>query len=156
MNTNIAALSRRHFDALRVRRIVERVFRSYTGALGVRLWDGHAILLGHDSPVATVVIHAATLLRALAWRPDVLRLAEAYFYEEIDVEGDLYALLKQKIHLQSVTMSMRDRLLLFSVAFFAGSDSARERVCSVDNTITGKHLAQAFESAQPGSHRLSL
>lgn len=125
MNTHSAELPQVHFDALRVRRIVERVFRGYTGSLGVRLWDGKVISLGRASPVATVVVHAATLLRELAWRPDVLRLAEAYFYEEIDVEGDLYALLKQKIHLQSVTMSMRDRLLLFSVALFAGSDSAR-------------------------------
>ena len=82
-----------HFDALRVRRIVERVLRGYTGSLGVRLWDGKVISLGRASPVMTVVVHAATLLRELAWRPDVLRLAEAYFYEEIDVEGDLYALL---------------------------------------------------------------
>ena len=124
MNTRSAELPQVCFDALKVRRIVERVFRGYTGSLGVRLWDGKVISLGRANPVATVVVHAATLLRELAWRPDVLRLAEAYFYEEIDVEGDLFALLKQKIHLQSLTVTMRDRLLLFSAALFAGSASA--------------------------------
>ena len=124
MSTNIAQLPHAHFDARRVRRVVERVFRGYTGSLGVRLWDGNAISLGRDSPVATIVVHAATLLRRLAWRPDLLRLAEAYFYEEIDVEGDLYALLKQKTHLQSLTLSMRDRLAIFSTTLFPGSSSA--------------------------------
>ena len=127
MNTNSAELQQVHFDALRVRRVVERVFRGYTGSLGVRLWDGKAISLGRDSPVATIVVHTAKLLRELAWRPDPLRLAEAYFFGEIDVEGDLYALLKQRTHLQSLTLSMRDRLALFSAALFPGSDSVLVR-----------------------------
>jgi len=40
MNTKSAELQQAHFDALRVRRVVERVFRGNTGSLGVRLWDG--------------------------------------------------------------------------------------------------------------------
>ncbi len=127
MNTHRAELQHAHFDAIRVRRVVARVFRSYTGSLGVRLWDGIVISLGRNSPVATVVVHTAKLLRELAWRPDPLRLAEAYFRGEIDVEGDLYALLTQRTHLQSLTVSMRDRLALFSAALFPGSDSALVR-----------------------------
>lgn len=127
MNTNSAELRHAHIDAPRVGRVVERVFRGYAGGLGVRLWDGMVISLGRDSPVATIVVHNAKLLRELAWRPDPLRLAEAYFFGEIDVEGDLYALLKQRTHLQSLTLSMRDRLALFSAALFPGSDSALVR-----------------------------
>ena len=127
MNTNSAELRHAHIDALRVGRVVERVFRGYAGGLGVRLWDGMVISLGRDNPVATIVVHNAKLLRELAWRPDPLRLAEAYFFGEIDVEGDLYALLKQRTHLQSLTLSMRDRLALFSAALFPGSDSALVR-----------------------------
>ena len=127
MNANSAELQHGHFDALRVRRAVERVFRGYAGSLGVRLWDGMVISLGRDSPVATIVVHTARLLRELAWRPDPLRLAEAYFFGEIDVEGDLYALLKQRTHLRSLTLSMRDRLALFSAAMFPGGDSALVR-----------------------------
>ena len=127
MNTNSAELRHAHFDALRVGRVVERVFRGYAGSLGVRLWDGMVISLGRDSPAATIVVRNAKLLRELAWRPDPLRLAEAYFFGEIDVEGDLYALLKQRTHLQSLTLSMRDRLALFSAALFPGSDSALVR-----------------------------
>ena len=124
MNTLSVKLQPAHFDAVRVRRVVERTFQDYTGSLGLRLWDGIVISLGQDSPVATIVIHSAKLLRELAWRPDPLRLAEAYFYGEIDVEGDLYALLTQRPHLQSLTLSKRDRLALLYTVFIPGSDSA--------------------------------
>ena len=127
MNSNSAALPRTHFDALRVGRVVERVFRGYTGSLGVRLWDGIAISLGRNNPAATIVVHTAKVLRELAWRPDPLRLAEAYFFGEIDVEGDLYGLLKQRTHLQSLSVSLRDRLSLFSAALSTGSSSAPAR-----------------------------
>ena len=84
MKTNSTELQHPHFDALRVRRVVEWVFRTYTGSPGVRLWDGKMISLGRYGPVATIVFHTAKLLRELAWRFDPLRLAEAYFTGEID------------------------------------------------------------------------
>lgn len=127
MNMNGTELQHARFDAFRVGRAVERVFRGYTGGLGVRLWDGMVISLGRHSPVATIVFHTAKLLRELAWRPDPLRLAEAYFSGEIDVEGDLHALLTQRTHLQSLTVSKRDRLALFSAAMFPARNSALMR-----------------------------
>ena len=91
MNMISAELQRAQPDGFRIKRIVEQVFRNYTGSLGVRLWDGKLISLGRDKPVATIIINTAKLIRELAWRPDPLRLAEAYFFGEIDIEGDLYA-----------------------------------------------------------------
>lgn len=127
MSMNGTDLQHARFDAFRVGRAVERVFRGYTGGLSVRLWDGMVISLGRHSPVATIVFHTAKLLRELAWRPDPLRLAEAYFSGEIDVEGDLNALLTQRTHLQSLTVSMRDRLALFSAAMCPVRTSALMR-----------------------------
>lgn len=63
MSTNSAELQHANFDALRVRRVVERVFRGYTGSFGLRLWDGIVISLGRSSPMATIVVHSAKLLR---------------------------------------------------------------------------------------------
>lgn len=123
MSTNSAELQHARFGAPGVKRVVESVFRGYTGSLGLRLWDGVSVSLGRDSPVATILVHTARVLRELAWRPNPLRLAEAYVFGEIDVEGDLYALLAQRTHLQSLTLSMRDRLSLFSAALFSGGDS---------------------------------
>lgn len=123
MNVDSAELRHTHFDSLRVRRVVERGFRGYTGSLGVRLWDGISTTLGRGSPAATIVFHTARVLRDLAWRPDPLRLAEAYLSGEVDVEGDLHALLTQRPHLQSLTLSMRYRLSLFSAVLFFGRGS---------------------------------
>jgi len=127
MEMSSAWLQRPRFDGIRLRRVAERVFRNYTGSLGVRLWDGTAITLGRDDPLATVVLRSAKVLRELAWRPDPLRLAEAYFSGEIDVEGDLYALLAQRNQLQSLRVSMRDRLDLFCAALLSREDSASVR-----------------------------
>jgi len=116
-----------HFDVRRVRHAVERAFRDYTGSLRVQLWDGLAMSLGRSDPAATLVVHSAKLLRELAWRPDPLRLAEAYFSGEIDVEGDLYALLAQQTHVQSLTLRRRDRLALLSAALLSRGRSTSVR-----------------------------
>ena len=123
MNTNGATPPRAHFDKRRLVDLVERVFQGYSGSLGVRLWDGLAISLGRDMPTATIIVHTAKALRELVRRPEPLRLAQAYCFGEIDVEGDLYDLLKQRTLLQSLTVTMRDRLSLFSAALFTGRDS---------------------------------
>ena len=157
MNTNSALRQSADFDALRVRRVVERVFRSYTGSLGVRFWDGIVVSLGRDSPVATIVVHTAKLLRELAWRPDPLRLAEAYFYGEIDVEGDLYALITQRFHLHSLTLSMRDRLALFSAALFPGGVSTLVRQDSTPVQWSTKLLsARAARKHSKGHNREAI
>ena len=39
MNTNSAELQRTPFDVLRVGRVVERMFRGYTGGRCIQLWD---------------------------------------------------------------------------------------------------------------------
>ena len=127
MNMNSAELQYANPDALRLRRVLERACQGYTGSLGVRLWNGIAISLGRDSPVATIVIHSAKIFRELALRPDPLVLAEAYFFGEIDVEGDLHALLAQRDHLPSLTLSMRDRFSLLAAALFFNNDSTRAR-----------------------------
>jgi cyclopropane-fatty-acyl-phospholipid synthase len=62
-------------------------------ALSFRLrgWDGSESGPG-DAP-ATVVFRSRRALRAMLWRPDELGLARAYVAGDLDVEGDLYAVL---------------------------------------------------------------
>jgi cyclopropane-fatty-acyl-phospholipid synthase len=124
MNTNSSELQFNNFDASKIRHIVDRVFGGYTGSLGVRLWDGITFSLGQDNHAATLVIKNVKLFRKLIWRPDPLRLVEAYFFGEFDVEGDLYTFLKQSIHLESLSFSMQDRISIFFAALFPKSTSA--------------------------------
>jgi cyclopropane-fatty-acyl-phospholipid synthase len=121
MNMISAGLQHAQSDGFRIQRLVKQVFQNYTGSLNVRLWDGSLISLGHDKPVVTIIINTTKLIRELAWRPDPLRLAEAYFFGEIDVEGDLYALLKQRAHLKSLALSVRNRLSLLYVSMRLGN-----------------------------------
>ena len=124
MNTSSAELQPINFDASKILQIVYRVFGGYTGSLGVRLWDGIPFSLGRDNHAATLVIENVKLFRKLIWRPDPLRLVEAYFFGEFDIEGDLYAFLKQSVHLESLRFSMHDRISMFFAALFPKNTSA--------------------------------
>lgn len=121
MSTNSAELQHINFDASKIRQIAYRVFGGYTGSLGVRLWDGIPFSLGRDDHTTTLVIKNAKLFRKLIWRPDPLRLVEAYFFGEFDIEGDMYAFLKQSVHLQSLSFSLHDRISMLFAALFPKS-----------------------------------
>lgn len=122
---NTTALLHSPNNAPKVRRIIQRAFQDYTGSLGIRLWDGIGISLGRDSPLATIVIHSAETLRELVFRPNPLRLAEAFFFGEIDVEGDLHAFLSQRDHMPSLTLSTREKVSLLAAVMFLNSESTR-------------------------------
>ena len=116
---NSTALSYKDFHAHKARVVIERIFQNYTGSLGLRLWDGITLSLGRGSPLAIIVIHSAKTFRKLVSHPHPLRFAEAYFFGEIDVEGNLYDFFAQRHHMPSLTPSMQERFkLLLAVTFF--------------------------------------
>jgi cyclopropane-fatty-acyl-phospholipid synthase len=90
--------------------IVERLLRGRLDGLGVRLWDGR--VLGAADAACTLVLHDAGVLRDLVLRRDPLRLAEAYFREQVDVEGDLHAALGLRGHLEGLRLTTGERLAL--------------------------------------------
>lgn len=55
----------------------------------VRLWNGLELKLGSGKPVCTLQVHTPAGLRALLFRPNSLRLGEAYIYGDCDVIGNL-------------------------------------------------------------------
>src|SRR5574340_230378 len=80
-------------------RIVERVFQDYRGGLRVRLWDGHTVCMGSHAPRFTLVFRDPGRFRELVLWRDPLRLAEAHFGGQVDIEGDLYEALGLNITL---------------------------------------------------------
>lgn len=104
----------------RARRIVQRVFRDYPGEVAVRLWNGETQNFGTGAPEVTLVFHHPGLFRDLILFRDPLRLAEAYFQGELDVEGDIYAALRLKDHLQSLNLSVAERAAFLLGALFPG------------------------------------
>jgi cyclopropane-fatty-acyl-phospholipid synthase len=56
------------------------------------------------------VFRDASVVRSMVLGRDPLRLAEAYFRSELDIEGDFLAALGLKDQLQSIQLSTRDLL----------------------------------------------
>ena len=104
-----------HRDVAEASRLLKRLFRGFDGSLALRLWDGTTLRLGgaaaHESePSFTLVCRHPSVVRSLVLGRDPLRLAEAYFRGDIDIEGDFFAALGLKDHLHTIRLSFHDRL----------------------------------------------
>jgi cyclopropane-fatty-acyl-phospholipid synthase len=93
-----------------------RLFRRYPGVLSLRLWDGTCIraggaaVSGSDSPF-TLVFHSPEAVWSAVLGRDPLALADAYFRGELDIEGDFFAALSIKDHLDALQMPKAEKLL---------------------------------------------
>jgi len=96
--------------------IVQRLFRTYTGGLCIRFWNGETLVVGAEQPTATITFHSAGIFRELVLKCNPLTLCDAYFSGKVEVDGDLYALLSQKDHFRSLKMSVRERLSVLTAA----------------------------------------
>jgi cyclopropane-fatty-acyl-phospholipid synthase len=57
--------------------------------LALRFWNGFELNLGGGKPLCTLEVHTPAGLRALLFRPDSLKLGEAYINGDCDVIGNL-------------------------------------------------------------------
>ena len=108
--------------------LLKRVFRSFDGSLALRLWNGTTLRLGNaglnaSAPPFTLVCNHPGFVRTMVLGRDPLRLAEAYFQGDIDVEGDFFAALGLKNHLHSIRLSLRERLGAVFTAFRLREDA---------------------------------
>ncbi|MEN6585170.1 MAG: cyclopropane-fatty-acyl-phospholipid synthase family protein [Sulfuricella sp.] len=109
---------------VRAMRILQRVFQDYCGNLAVRLWNDETLCFNDAPQSATLVFDRARPLRDMILFRDPLRLAEAYFSGMVDVEGDIYEVLKLKDHLCSFSLSAREKTV-FAVAALLLRDRAK-------------------------------
>ena len=99
--------------------LLTRLFRGLDRTVPLRLWNGRLLKLGNaadgpsngDAPHRfTLVCRSPAAVRAMALGRDPLRLAEVYFRDDVDIEGDFFAALGLKDHLRTISMSWRDRI----------------------------------------------
>ena len=94
--------------------LLKRLFLGFRGSLAMRLWNGTTLQLGRSTldgtPRFTLVCKTPRVVRSMVLGRDPLRLAEAYFREDIDVEGDFFAALALKDDLHTIRLSPRHRL----------------------------------------------
>ena len=119
-----------HRGADEVSNLLKRLFHSFDGGLALRLWNGATLRLGkagaEESELRfTLVCRHPSVVRSMFLGRDPLRLAEAYFRGDIDIEGDFFAALSLKDYLHSICLSYRDRLraLLTVLRLPASSDA---------------------------------
>jgi cyclopropane-fatty-acyl-phospholipid synthase len=102
-------------DALAVT-LLRQLFWHYPGSLAVRLWNGDAFSLGTarspsvtEAPFVLVFRNPQAVCTLILGR-DPLRLAEAYFRSDVDIEGDLFAALGIRDYLGSLRIPARNWL----------------------------------------------
>ena len=98
-----------------VSELLKRLFRGFNGYLALRIGNGTTLRLGkagtdQSDPPFTLVFRNPSVVRSMILGRDPLRLAEAFFRGDIDVEGDFYAALGLKDHLRAIRLTFRDRV----------------------------------------------
>jgi cyclopropane-fatty-acyl-phospholipid synthase len=98
------------------RSLLERIFRRVPRTVTVRLWQGPIFRVGAGSAAADPGANFVLCFRnpdavcTLVLGRDPLRLADAYFRGDMDIEGDLFAALVLREDLQSLELPLRERL----------------------------------------------
>ena len=109
--------------------LLKRLFGSFDRSFALRLWNGTTLRLGkgqdQPEPPFTLVFHNPGVVRSMVLGRDRLPLAEAYFRGDIDIEGDFFAALSLKDHLNSIRLSLSERLgAVFSAFLLRAPDEA--------------------------------
>ncbi|WP_237288538.1 SAM-dependent methyltransferase [Variovorax sp. PAMC 28711] len=100
-------------------RLLARLFEGFAGGGAIRLWDGTLVPLGNTrnaTPAYTLVFRNPQVIGAMVLGRDRLRLPEAFFRGDIDIEGDFFKALALKDHLQAIRLSWPERLRVLAPA----------------------------------------
>lgn len=95
--------------------LLARLFRRLPLKVTVRLWNGAELNVGasdsSDLPSAfSLAFRNPEVVCTAVLGRDPLRLAEAYFCGDLDIDGDFFAALRLKDHLQALQMSVGEQI----------------------------------------------
>lgn len=93
-------------------RLINELFTGYSGPpFAIRMWDGWHWRSSEARPVCTVVVRSEQALKTLLLRPTEITLGEAFLANEIDVEGDIFAVFSIGEQLMASEQGLRRRLV---------------------------------------------
>jgi len=115
-------------------KLLRRVFRRVPVPVAARLWSGPAFSVAApaadvSAPPFVLVFRRPRALADLVLANDPLKLAEGYFGGDIDIEGDLFAALALKDHLEALHLPLAERV---AAVIEAG------RLKSADRSLTAR------------------
>lgn len=134
--------------------LLTHLFRSFDRRLAMRLWNGSQLHLGmvpNETQAApfTLVCNSPGAVRSMVLGRDRLRLPEAYFRGDIDIEGDFFAALHLKDHLDSLRLSAIDRLwAAFKALRLSSGKSARAHNALHGPLVKAHSKAENLESIE--------
>jgi len=137
--------------------LLKRMFRGFNGSLVLRLRNGTPLRLGnarHDNPRPPfmLVCRHPSVVRLMVLRRDPLRLVDAYFRGEIDIEGDFFAVLGLKDRLLSIRMSTLDLIgAVFSALSLRSPHSARPGVAAAGSPLQGRSVRAHSKTENQGA-----
>ena len=136
-------------------RILDRLLHNYPGTLTVTLWDQtqRRLGLGQLAGEVTLTLKHPALLRQLVLQPSPLHLAQAYFDGTLDVDGDVYEVLRLKNHFEQLELPWRERASLLLDALSLGGlalplpawDAAQAALSH--STFKHRHTPQSDQAA---------
>ncbi len=138
------AMAFSHRSADEASTLLTRLFRDFNGSIVLRLWNGVTLRLGktclkETQAEFTLIFHSPGVVRAMVLGRDRLRIPEAYFRGDIDFEGDFFAALGLKDHLNTIRLSALDRLrALLGAVRLTASDQALSGSRSARQSLHGR------------------
>src|SRR5512146_343819 len=91
------------------RHILSRLFRNFDGSMRIRLWDGSEMQLGRSLPEFSLTFRSAKAFQDMVLSHHPLRVVDSYFQGLIDIDGDLYSVLKLRPYLASLHLSPAEK-----------------------------------------------
>ena len=134
-------------------RILKCLLNGFCGSAALRLWNDVTHHIGPASPAFTLVIRDPAILRRLVMRRSPILLADAYFKDLLDFEGDLYAALRLKGHFETLVLSLRERcMLLFDALRLPGKPQpiltpSSPDVLNAEGAFSHRHSRQSDRAA---------
>ncbi len=104
--------------------ILSRLFRNFDGNIRICLWDGSEIQLGRDQPEFSLIFRSSKAFQDMVLSHHPLRVVESYFQGLIDIDGDLYSVLKLRHYLASLHLSPTEKTIFAAKALMIKPDNA--------------------------------
>ncbi len=111
--------------------LLRRMFGRYPGSVNLRLWNGEKLTVGAGSAGSalpfTLVFHDPAVVWSAVLEHDPLVLAESFFRGDLEIEGDFFAALSIKDHLDALQMSAAEQIRAAAMAWLLKMQNAAAR-----------------------------